>query len=262
MQMNDPMHPPLVSIITASYNSALTIRDTLNSIASQDYPHIEHIIIDGLSIDGTLDIVHDFTHVRKVISEKDKGIYDAMNKGIRESTGDIIGILNSDDFYPNPYIVSRVVGKLEQEKTSSLYGDLVYVSPNDINKRLRTWIAGEFKAKNFLFGWMPPHPTFFVRREIYEKWGTFNTSLRTAADYELMLRLLYKHRITVSYLPQIIVKMRAGGVSNSSISNRIKANKEDSEAWRLNGMKPHIFTSWLKPLRKISQYIHDKKKYE
>jgi glycosyltransferase len=136
------------------------------------------------------------------------------------------------------------------------------VSQSDIKKVLRTWIAGAFTATKFLYGWMPPHPTFFVRREMYEQWGSFNTTLRSAADYELMLRFLYKHRFSVSYLPEIIVKMRAGGVSNSSISNRIKANKEDSEAWRINELKPRFYTSWLKPLRKVSQFIQDKKKYE
>ncbi|MEP7324067.1 MAG: glycosyltransferase family 2 protein [Saprospiraceae bacterium] len=253
--MNNIPDQPLVSIITASYNSAATIRDTLNSIAIQDYSRIEHIIVDGLSSDETLNIVHGFKHVSKIISEKDNGIYDAMNKGIEISTGTIIGILNSDDFYPHASIISHVVNRIQNEHTDALYGDLVYVSQKNTSKRLRTWIAGKFKPSKFLFGWMPPHPTFFVRKEIYDQLGCFNTSLRSAADYELMLRLLYKHRITVSYLPEILVKMRSGGVSNSSIANRIKANKEDGEAWRINQVTPRIYTCWLKPLRKLSQFI-------
>lgn len=262
MSVFSDTNKPLVSIITASYNSERTIKDTLTSVAMQDYFPIEHIIIDGRSADRTIDIVKNFSHIKKIISEKDNGIYDAMNKGIKECSGDIIGILNSDDFYPNPNVISSVVEKMQAENTSALYGDLIYVSQNNIKKRLRTWIAGEFKASKFLYGWMPPHPTFFVRREMYDRWGLFNTSLRSAADYELMLRFLYKHQISVSYLHQIIVKMRAGGVSNSSIANRIRANKEDSEAWRLNGLKPRFYTSWLKPLRKVSQFIHDKKENE
>lgn len=253
---------PLVSIITASFNSERTIADTLTSVALQDYPNIEHIIIDGCSSDKTLEIVNNFRHVKKIISERDNGIYDAMNKGIKESKGYLIGILNSDDFYPDHAVISRVVNQLKQDNTDSLYGDLVYVSQNDTRKRLRTWIAGEFKTSKFLFGWMPPHPTFFVRKEMYEKWGYFNTALRSAADYELMLRFLYKHHVSVSYLPQIIVTMRSGGVSNSSILNRIRANREDSEAWRMNGLRPRIYTSWLKPLRKLTQFIHGKKKQE
>ncbi|HZV69772.1 MAG TPA: glycosyltransferase family 2 protein [Saprospiraceae bacterium] len=255
LDLNEKQHP-VVSIITTSFNSSLTIADTLVSIFVQDYPCIEHIIVDGGSADNTIEIVKEFSHVKMIISEKDNGIYDAMNKGIKACTGDIIGILNSDDFYPHPSVISRVVRQLEKENTQALYGDLVYVSPQDINKRLRTWLAGSFKPSKFLYGWMPPHPTFFVRREIYEKWGLFNLSLHSAADYELMLRFLYKHRISVSYLPEIIVKMRAGGVSNASLSNRIKANKEDAEAWRINGLTPRIYTSWLKPLRKLSQFIH------
>ncbi len=262
MSLYQEYNKPLVSIITASYNSERTITDTLASVASQDYPHIEHIIVDGLSSDKTLDIIKNFGHVKKIISERDNGIYDAMNKGIGASSGQIVGILNSDDFYPHPEVISRVVQKILQDHTDSLYGDLVYVGQNDIHKRLRTWIAGEFKASKFLYGWMPPHPTYFVRKEMYDQWGSFNTSLRSAADYELMLRFLYKHRITVSYLPEIIVKMRSGGVSNSSIFNRIKANKEDSAAWRLNGLKPNIGTLLLKPLRKVSQFFHDKEEQE
>ncbi len=253
---------PIVSIITASFNSERTIADTLTSVALQDYPNIEHIIIDGASSDKTVEIVKRFRHVKKIVCEKDDGIYDAMNKGIRQCTGKLIGILNSDDFYPHHSVISRVVNQLQQDKTDSLYGDLVYVSQNDTRKRLRTWIAGEFKTSKFLFGWMPPHPTFFVRKEMYEKWGYFNTTFRSAADYELMLRFLYKHHISVSYLPQIIVTMRSGGVSNSSISNRINANREDSEAWRVNGLRPRIYTSWLKPLRKLTQFIYGKKRKE
>lgn len=244
-----------VSIITATYNSENTLRDTLSSVAAQDYPRIEHILVDGLSKDNTLSIAREYGHVAKIICEKDTGIYDAMNKGIQACTGDIIGILNSDDFYVSNTIISQVVEQMLKEQTDTLYGDLVYVHPEQTNRVLRTWIAGACKPNKFLFGWMPPHPTFFVRRKVYDQLGVFNISLKSAADYELMLRCLYKEKVSVSYLPQVLVKMRAGGMSNASIRNRIKANAEDREAWRVNQLQPYFFTSWLKPIRKLTQYI-------
>jgi glycosyltransferase len=255
MESSAPKQSPVVTIITATYNSGKTIRDTLASIASQDYPHIEHLIVDGKSADDTLSVVAEFPHVTHVISEKDQGIYDAMNKGIQLAKGDIIGLLNSDDFYVSAQVVSQVVNRMQAEKTESLYGDLVYVHPVQTNKILRTWIAGNFRRTKFKYGWMPPHPTFFVRRAVYEQLGDFNITLRSAADYELMLRLLYKGEISVSYFPQVMVKMRAGGMSNASIQNRIHANREDREAWRVNLLKPYFFTLWLKPLRKLFQFV-------
>lgn len=246
---------PLVTIVTATYNSEKTIRDTLSCIASQDYPRIEHVIMDGQSQDHTLKIVSEFPHVSRVISEKDAGIYDAMNKGIMASSGDIIGLLNSDDFYISNSVISEVVEHMMTAHTDTLYGDLIYVHPIQTNRIVRTWIAGKYTLDKFLYGWMPPHPTFFVRRHIYERYGNFNITLTSAADYELMLRLLYKEKVSVSYLPKVLVKMRAGGMSNASLRNRIKANKEDREAWRVNQLNPYVFTTWLKPVRKLIQYI-------
>jgi len=243
-----------ISIITATYNSAVTVRDTLASISKQDHPDIEHIIVDGGSDDETLKIVREFPHVSKVISEKDNGIYDAMNKGIRLASGEIIGILNSDDLYMEANILSKVASIFRNELLDAVYGDLQYVEPHNINSITRTWKAGKFRKKSFYFGWMPPHPTFFVRRRVYEKAGLFNTSLRSAADYELMLRVLLKHDMQVSYLPEVLVKMRGGGISNASLRNRIKANKEDRMAWKINGLEPYFFTLYLKPLRKVFQF--------
>jgi len=246
---------PLVSIITVCYNSEATIDSTLRSVAEQDYPHIEHIIVDGRSKDNTLTIVNQYPHVRKIVSEKDNGIYDAMNKGIQMATGDIIGILNSDDFYSSEDVISQVVNSIQSEQTDALYADLMYVSPLDINKKLRRWTSGPFDRNKFLYGWMPPHPTFFAKRSCYEKAGRFNTQLTSAADYELMLRFLYKFKFNPSYLPKVIVKMRTGGNSNASFRQRMKANREDRKAWQLNGIKPYFFTTWLKPVRKIPQFI-------
>jgi glycosyltransferase involved in cell wall biosynthesis len=244
-----------ISVITATYNSSATVRGTLTCISEQDHPDIEHIIVDGGSTDTTLDIISDFPHVAKVISEKDQGIYDAMNKGIRMATGDVIGILNSDDVYTNPGVLSAVAGVFTDPGVVTCYADLQYVHPDNPERVIRTWKTGPFKKGNFYYGWMPPHPTFFVRKEVYEQAGLFNADLRSAADYELMLRFLLKMGMPAHYLPKVIVKMRAGGMSNASLSNRLRANQEDRLAWKLNGLKPYFFTLYLKPLRKIHQFI-------
>jgi len=245
----------LVSIITATYNSGSTIRDTMQCITKQDYPHIEHIVIDGRSADNTLSVVKEYSHVAKIISEPDKGIYDAMNKGISIASGEIVGILNSDDIYTHSHVISKVAKIFEDSSVKALYADLQYVAANDLNKVLRSWKSGPFKRKNFYYGWMPPHPAFFVRKELYQKYGVFNTCLKSAADYELMLRFLVKHHVTPVYLPEVIVKMRNGGISNANLKNRWRANREDNMAWKMNGLKPYFFTVYLKPLRKISQFL-------
>jgi len=243
-----------ISIITATYNSATTVRDTLNCIASQQYANIEHIVVDGLSKDNTLEIVKEFPHVAKVISEKDKGIYDAMNKGVQLATGDIIGILNSDDFYTGPSILAKIAAAFEDPAVEAVYGDLQYVKQDNVQVVTRTWKSGKYQKRYLYYGWMPPHPTFFVRRHIYDKCGLFNTTLRSAADYELMLRVLLKYEALAQYIPEVLVKMRAGGMSNASLKNRLKANREDEMAWKLNNLKPYFFTTWLKPLRKVFQF--------
>lgn len=245
-----------VSIITVCFNSASTIASTIQSVKSQDFNNIEHLIIDGKSTDNTLEIVK-LNSINCVIhSEKDDGMYDAMNKGIMLSTGDIIGILNSDDFYANSSIISKVVNLFQHENCDAVYGDLVYVDANDTARITRKWVSGKFDKRNFLFGWMPPHPTFFVKREVYLKYGLFNLYVYTAADYELMLRLLYKFNIKVAYLQEILVKMRSGGASNISFTNRFLANKGDRMAWKINGLKPYWFTLIIKPLRKVVQFIY------
>ncbi len=244
-----------VSIITATYNSAATVSDTLTCVQQQDYPDIEHIIIDGGSKDDTLKIVNRFSHVAKIISEKDDGIYDAMNKGISFATGEIIGILNSDDVYSNNHVISEVVSAFENDAVDVCYADLQYVQQDDTSKVVRTWKSGKFSEKSFYWGWMPPHPTLFVRKSVYTKTGTFNTLLKFSADYEMMLRILVKYKMYACYIPQVIVMMRAGGISNASVGNRVKANKEDRLAWKLNGLKPYFFTLYLKPIRKVFQFL-------
>jgi glycosyltransferase involved in cell wall biosynthesis len=245
-----------VSIITATYNSASTITDTLQSVAAQDYDNIEHIIVDGLSKDNTLAIVDTFSHIAKIKSEKDNGIYDAMNKGIAMCTGEIIGILNSDDFYVSDSVISDVVAVFHADPTvQCVYADLIYVKSSDTDKIVRKWRSRPYKSNSFISGWMPPHPTFFVRKDLYHKYGIFNTSLSTAADYELMLRFLHLHKATCKYLPKTIVKMRTGGASNQSLKARWNANRQDKLAWTLNGITPHWYTLLLKPIRKLIQYF-------
>ena len=241
-----------ISIITASYNAEDTISQCIQSIIEQDLI-VEHIVIDGQSTDGTLNILEKHKgDISTVISEPDEGLYDAMNKGITVSTGDIVGILNADDFYPSATILSKVVRVFDDPAIDACYGDLVYV--DDTLKIVRYWKSGNFSSASFYHGWMPPHPTFFVRRSVYEKLGIFNLDLGSAADYEIMLRFLHKHKVNAKYIPETLVHMRTGGVSNASLWNRLKANRMDRKAWKVNGLKPYPWTLVMKPLRKLGQW--------
>ena len=244
-----------ISLITPTFNSAATLRDTLDSVAQQDHPHIEHLLIDGGSTDATLQIAAGYPGISRIVSESDRGLYDAMNKGLRLATGEVIGILNSDDFYAHPQVLSRVAAQLLQTGAEALYGDLQYVDALDTTRVVRHWTAGTFDPAAFYRGWMPPHPTFFVRRSVYERLGLFNTALRYSADYELMLRFLFRHRIPVCYLPEVLVRMRTGGASNASLGNRLRANREDRQAWRLNDLTPRFYTLYLKPASKLGQFL-------
>lgn len=249
------MSQPKISIITVAYNSARTIEDTIKSVLEQDYANLEYVIIDGGSTDGTLAIVDRYSaQIAKVVSEKDRGIYDAMNKGVAAVTGNVVGILNSDDFYTNNTVISAVVDAFNPS-ADAVYADLVYVDQSNTDKVTRKWTSGQYVEGLFKKGWMPPHPTFFVKKEIYEKFGTYSLELRSAADYEFMLRVIHKHKIKLNYLQQTIVKMRAGGESNASLKNRLNANKEDRLAWKMNDLKPGPLTFVRKPLSKISQFI-------
>ena len=245
-----------ISIITVSYNAASTIGDTLTSIADQSHESIEHIIIDGASSDHTSEIVSRFPHVSKYVSEKDKGIFYAMNKGIEMASGDVVGILNADDLYSHHDVLHNVAELFKDSSVDAVYADLNLVDSADTRKVKRKWRSGSYKVNDFYWGWMPPHPTFFVRRSVYLNLGMFNTVLNSSADYELMLRLLLKHEIKAAYLQDVIVNMRLGGKSTASLKNRLIANQEDRMAWALNGVKPHYFTLILKPLRKLKQFIN------
>lgn len=246
-----------VSIVTITYNSAATIEDTLKSVIMQDYPDMEYLVIDGKSKDQTLSIVDRYKDkISKFISEKDGGLYFGLNKGLKMASGDVIGALHSDDIYAHPQVLSHVMELFKKDpELEGVYADLVFVNRDDTNKIMRVWKAGEYKPDAFEKGWMPPHPTFFVRKSVYEKYGFINTDLKLSADYELMLRLIHKHKIKIAYLPETIVKMRMGGVSNVSFFVKLKANIEDKLAWKLNNLKPGFFTTIRKPLRKIGQYF-------
>jgi len=244
-----------VSIITATFNSGSTVGDTLQSVGRQSYPDIEHLIVDGASTDSTLDIVRSFDHVAKVVSEKDRGIYDAMNKGIGMAQGDVIGILNSDDVFSNKEVVSKVADLFDREQVDLVYSDLQYVDECDTTQIIRHWKAGAYDSQKFYYGWMPPHPTVFIKREVYQEYGVFNTDFRFSADYELLLRFLVRYELKAGYLEGVSVNMRTGGHSNSSMLNRWKANREDRKAWRVNGLTPYFFTIPAKPIRKLAQYF-------
>ena len=245
-----------VSIITVCFNSSATIESTIQSVLMQDYKDIEYIIVDGKSSDDTLSIIQKYkSGISKFVSEKDTGMYFALNKGIAMATGDVIGLLNADDFYPNKTIISDVVNEFHDPKIQCVYGDLQYVDRNNVQKIIRNWKSKPFVKKLFLVGWMPPHPTFFAKHECYGKLGNFNTQFSISADYELMLRFLYKNNLSASYIPKVLVKMRTGGLSNVSYKSRLLANQEDRMAWKINGLKPTSFTLILKPLSKLRQFI-------
>ena len=245
-----------VSIITTCFNSEKTITVTIFSVLNQTYSNIEYIIIDGSSKDSTLDKINKYANkINILVSEPDQGMYYAMNEGISLASGDLIGILNSDDLFYNNQIIDKVVTCIKNDNSDAVYGDLIYFNNNKIT---RYWKAGNLSIKKMKFGWMPPHPTLFVKKNIYDKFGLFDVSFKTSADYELILRFLLKHNINVSYIPDVLIKMKTGGQSNRSIKNRIKANIEDKRAWNVNNLKMPFYTRYLKPVLKINQYL---KKY-
>jgi glycosyltransferase involved in cell wall biosynthesis len=245
-----------ISVITACYNSAETIADTLKSVTEQSYSDIEYILIDGASTDNTLSIAEQYKNrITRIESGKDGGIYFALNKGLSLATGDIIAFLHADDVYAHKDVLAHVAAEFKRSEADSLYGDLNYVDRNDLSKVIRRWISGPYSKNLFRKGWMPPHPSFFLRRTCYEKHGNFNTGFKTAADYELMLRMLHVKKVSVTYLPEVLVLMRTGGVSNASFGNRIRANREDRKAWQVNGIKPALLTLIRKPLSKLRQFF-------
>jgi len=244
-----------VSIITATYNSAATIIDTLKSLEAQTYKDIEYIIVDGASKDDTLDIIQaNSSHVSKVISEPDKGIYDALNKGIKAATGDVVGFLHSDDLFASNRAIEDIVKQFHISNSDAVYADLEYVSKDDISKVVRLWKSGEYSKKQLKKGWMPPHPTFYMKRDLYVKYGTFDLTFKIAGDYDSLLRYLWVNNISMSYIPKVLLKMRVGGASNRSLKNIIQKTKEDIRALKSNNV-PSLRAILWKNLSKIPQFI-------
>ncbi|OHX64931.1 glycosyltransferase family 2 protein [Flammeovirga pacifica] len=244
-----------ISIITASFNNKKTLQQTIHSVLSQDYDNIEYIIIDGGSTDGTVEMISSYGNkITTFISEPDEGIYDALNKGVRLATGDVVGFMHSDDFFASTTIVSEIAQTFKNTHVDAVYGDLHYVAEQDPTKTIRNWVSSDFINHKLKRGWMPPHPTLYIKNECYKKYGLYNTQLRIAADYDLILRYFGTHQITSAYLPKTIVKMRLGGASNNSIK-AIK-NKMKEDYWALKHNKiGGIFTLAIKNLSKITQFI-------
>lgn len=247
-----------ISLITVTYNSSKTLSDTLQSVLNQTHSDIEYIIVDGASKDSTVSMIREhepkFQGRMRWISEPDKGLYDAMNKGFRMATGEVIGIINSDDLLAEPTAIEKVIQCFEEHpETDAVYADLYYVSQTDTSKIVRHWISG--KQRSFRYGWHPAHPTFYVKKVVYDKYGLFDLEFRFAADFELMLRLIEKHSIKLTYLKEPLVRMRLGGTTSKNLSNIKKGNLECIQAFKKNDLS----VSWMYPLfrllPKLKQYF-------
>jgi glycosyltransferase involved in cell wall biosynthesis len=251
-----------VTLITVCRNVAPVIRETLDSILVQTHPDIELIVIDGASSDGTVEILEGYCDplgkrgITTLISEPDKGIYDAMNKGLRLATGDVIGFVNAGDQLMTPEVIAHVVGAFHRAHVDAVYGDIVMVDQHDIHKVHRTWLSGTYHRINFRKGWMPPHVGTFIRKDVYDRFGQFNTDLRIGADYEILLRFLYKHEIPTVHLREVLVRFRLGGMSNGSVRHILQANREVRASWALNGLKAPPLLVTRKLWSKVMQFFH------
>lgn len=243
-----------LSLITISFNSVDTIQKCIDSVASQTFGPIEYIVIDGNSSDGTREVIlKNKAHIHYFKSEPDEGIYDAMNKGLAQATGDVVGLLNADDYFANVHVLSEIVAVFDQHDPDILYADLDYV--DGAGRLMRRWRSGNYAPGKFNWGWMPPHPTFYAKRKLFETFGKYNVDYGTAADYELMLRFMYPNKTKVRYLNKVIVKMVSGGVSNRHFYNRLEAWKYDFKAMVNHKINFPVLGILLKPLRKITQFI-------
>lgn len=246
-----------ISLITVVYNGERFLESCINSVIAQDYADLEYILIDGASTDKSLEIANKYRDkIDVLLSEKDKGMYDALNKGIALAKGEIIGILNADDMLATNDVISTIAKTFSSSQTDGVYGDLNYIDPNNTNKIIRKWKGKPYSLGGIKRGWMPAHPTLYLKRSLFVKYGNYSLNFGTAADYELMLRFLFKHKIKAVYLNKLIVKMRTGGMSNASLKLRKHALDNDLKAIRENGIKLSYLTLLLKKIRKIQQFFH------
>ena len=244
-----------ISVVTAVYNRAGTIRAAIDSVQAQTHPHVEHIIQDGGSTDGTLDLARDAADETTVIvSERDDGIYDAINRGIGNASGDVIGLMHSDDMFAAPTVLAKVAAALADAEVDGVYGDLQYVAADNPARVIRHWRSGEYTPERLKQGWMPPHPTLYLRRGVFDAHGLYDTSLQIAADYDAILRYLVRGNIRLAYIPEVLVKMRVGGESNRSVERIVRKSREDLIAIRRNGVGG-AGVLIQKNLRKVGQFF-------
>lgn len=242
-----------ISIVTAVYNRVDTIGQAIGCVQSQTHRDIEHIIQDGGSTDGTLAIVEGLADERtRLVSERDKGLYDALNRGVSRATGDVVGFMHSDDFFANDDVIKKIAELFNNPDIDGVYGDLQYVAKDNTSRIIRNWKSGTYTPAKLRRGWMPPHPTLYLRRGVYERFGLYDRDFRVSADYDAMLRYLLRGQIKLAYYPEVVVKMRVGGASNGSIAQLWRKTKEDVRAANRNGLDG-VYTVMLKNLRKFSQ---------
>jgi glycosyltransferase len=244
-----------ISIVTAVRNRAGTVADAIASVAAQTYPHVEHLIVDGASTDGTLEVVERLRGpTMHVVSEPDRGIYDALNKGLGLATGEVVGLVHSDDVLAGPQVLDWVAAAFAVPQVAAVYGDLDYVSASDPQRVVRHWRAGDCTAARLRRGWMPPHPTLFVRREVFERFGGYDTSYRISADYDAVLRWLGREGLRTAYIRRVMVRMRLGGASNASLDRVLRKSREDYRALRSNRMGG-LAALAAKNLGKLPQFL-------
>jgi len=254
--MNSSGTFPKISVITAVHNRSATVGAAIESVLGQTWPNVEYILIDGMSNDGTDDVIRSYgDRIDRSIREPDEGIYDALNKGIRAATGDVVGFLHADDLLASPDVLESIAREFQSGEIDGVYGGLYYVNAQNPDRIVRYWKPVPYKIGRFWRGWMPPHPTCYLRRECYLQHGLFNRSMSIAADYELLVRMMVRYRIRVSSIDRVLVRMRVGGKSNASLRNRLLANREDVEAWRINGLRPPLGLRFTKPARKLLQFL-------
>lgn len=246
-----------ISIITVVFNNAKTIHTAIESVLAQDYADIEYVIVDGKSTDGTLEVIHSYANrIQKIVSAPDLGIYDAMNKGISLCTGEVIGILNSDDVYASNQVISTVMNAFKTDQNLDIvYGNLEYVTYQDVNKVVRVWNSAPYYANFFEDGHVPPHPSLFIKKAVYNQVEPFNLNFKLAADYEFMLRLFKKFQFNHLFINALFVKMRLGGATNASFKNILDGNKEIMKAWRINHLRLPFFLMPKRMIKRLSQFI-------